>query len=288
MHRAAVQRVRVTEDDRALCGGGGAHARLERGLAREAGDGDELFPRDGGGRGALGVGRRRGELANLRHRRDGAPTRQAPASPSRRSAPRRRRAGRAPPSSGRSRCAASARRCPSASPLAPIVTRSGMPIEVRVLELHAGALVAVVPQDLDAARLERVVELLAPPSRPPPPCPSVTRCTWYGAIAHRPADAVVVVVLLDRRRHEARDADAVAAHDERLLAAASRRCTSRIPSPSSSTCVPRMKMWPAFDAAVRLKLPRPAVRGRRRPSSRGGSRRPRRAKSRAGSTFFRW
>ena len=105
VHRPSVERVWMAEHHGALGGGGGADARLERRLAGETGDRDELFPRDGRGGRSLRFGRRGREVANLRHRLT-LPTRRAPASPSRRSAPRPPRAERAPPSSGRSRSAA--------------------------------------------------------------------------------------------------------------------------------------------------------------------------------------
>ena len=89
--------------------------------------------------------------------------------------------------------------------------------EIRVLELHARALVAVVPEHLDAAPAERVVELLRRARARASSLPSVHECTWYGATLIGQRMPFVVVVLLDRRRDEARDADAVAAHHERLL-----------------------------------------------------------------------
>jgi hypothetical protein len=48
--------------------------------------------------------------------------------------------------------------------------------------------------------------------------------TWKGAIAGRPDDAALVVVLLDGGGHDARHADAVAAHLHHLgLAVSSRK-----------------------------------------------------------------
>ena len=124
----------------------------------------------------------------------------------------------------RPRAAPSARRSRAASARGPTVTRSGNADQVGVLELDARA----------ARRGRRA----APRCRPPraraqtrsavsrsvaSPTFTGTTCARERRERHRPDDAVVVVVLLDRRGHGARDADAVAAHLDRLLLRRRRR-----------------------------------------------------------------
>lgn len=89
--------------------------------------------------------------------------------------------------------------------------------EVAVLELDAGALLAVVEQDVEAGLAALVVDALGIRQLlfllgVDGDDDDLERCD--GA---RPDDALVIVVLLDGGGHRAADADAVAAHDERLL-----------------------------------------------------------------------
>ena len=92
--------------------------------------------------------------------------------------------------------------------------------QLRVLELHPGPVIAVVEDHVHAARNQVGIDLFG--------------ALHHGALgrdvqrrdAHRvgrhadgPDDAVVVVALFDDRLHGARDPDAVATHDRRLLLA---------------------------------------------------------------------
>src|SRR5690606_27475650 len=90
--------------------------------------------------------------------------------------------------------------------------------EVRVLEFDAGALVPVVDEGLQAGGGELLLEAR---HRVDHLLRGAELDDVYGVRRHRggPADAVVVVVLLDDRRHEPGDADAVATHDDGALVA---------------------------------------------------------------------
>src|ERR1017187_5029678 len=86
--------------------------------------------------------------------------------------------------------------------------------KVEVLELHAGALVAIVVENLDSRGLEALVE-------PVRRLEDMGVTLEHGDDAgerrerHRPDDSDVVVILLDGRRHRAAEAEPVAAHRER-------------------------------------------------------------------------
>src|SRR5882724_4402679 len=94
-----------------------------------------------------------------------------------------------------------------------------VPDQIGVLELHPGPLLAVVEEDVDAARLELVVQ--AHGGRPQTLVAPIDGHDGDGERGkrHRPDDAGVVVVLLDRGGDGARHADAVAAHLEHALRA---------------------------------------------------------------------
>src|SRR5262245_15214936 len=91
----------------------------------------------------------------------------------------------------------------------------GDPDQLGVRELHAGPLVAVVEQDVDARLPELLVEAL--------PCLRrgdvlrVQHCDHEleGSHVQRPDDSLLVVVPLHDRREAATDPDAVGAHDDR-------------------------------------------------------------------------
>src|ERR1039457_6850608 len=86
--------------------------------------------------------------------------------------------------------------------------------EVDVLELHAGALVTVVVEDLDARGLQFLVELVR--RREDRRVPLERRDdARIRRERHRPDDSDVVVMLLDRRRDRAAEAKPVASHRER-------------------------------------------------------------------------
>ena len=135
--------------------------------------------------------------------------------------------------------------------------------QVGVLELHARPLVAVVQSTSMPAPGELVVQLLGGAS---PTRASVTFTGddehLVGRQRHRPDDAVLVVVLLDGRGDDPVDADAVAAHDDRVLL---RRLVEELALQRLGVLVPSLKTWPTSMAcADRQRRCRTAGRDRRR------------------------
>ena len=109
---------------------------------------------------------------------------------------------------------------------------------------------------------------------------STTTWTSYGASAAGQTDPVLVVALLDERRHHARRADAVAAHDQRLLLSVlvEERRAERLR-------VARAELEDVADLDRRLELQRAAaVRDSGRPRPARAGRRSAASKSRPAST----
>src|SRR5580765_3758145 len=89
--------------------------------------------------------------------------------------------------------------------------------EVRVLELHAGALVAIVEQHVETRRSKLAVDLLAGTRLravlgPDRDQVHLERCNGPG-----PDDAIRVVALLDRPGSDPGGANPIRSHDDRLL-----------------------------------------------------------------------
>ena len=96
---------------------------------------------------------------------------------------------------------------------------SGAAQQVGVGELDAGRGVAVVEDDLEARRRQLVVEALGQGALRLVAGAHEHEVHGERRDARRPDDAPVVVVLFDGRGGDARQADAVAAHDDGLLLA---------------------------------------------------------------------
>ena len=107
VHRASVERMRMEQEYRAIRRGLSAHARLDRGLAREPVDHHRDLARKRDGRRHHRLRRRRRKIVSSRH---GGRLRLVSPSRARRCGRRRLRARRLRPSSDRARCAASPRR----------------------------------------------------------------------------------------------------------------------------------------------------------------------------------
>src|SRR5439155_23317956 len=123
-----------------------------------------------------------------------------------------------------------------------------VPDQIGVFEFHPRTLLAVVEQHVDAARFELIVQpdrgrpqsLVAPVDRHDDDVERRER--------HRPNDAGVVVVLLDRGGDRPRHADAVTAHLEdalRALGVEHRRVHRR------AVLRPELKHLPDLDAALK-------------------------------------
>src|SRR5438094_658336 len=88
------------------------------------------------------------------------------------------------------------------------------PDEIGVLELHPGALVPVVEEDLHAGGREVAVQLLRDLAHLRVLHLQRQQGEVQRSHAHRPANPIRVVVQLDRSRQDALDADAVAPHHD--------------------------------------------------------------------------
>ena len=149
---------------------------------------------------------------------------------------------------------------PSFRPRSPIVTRCGMPISSRSANMHAGPLVAIVEQDVDAGRAQLGVQLVGRRAhRVAASIADRARSPLRTAPSRGPDDAALVVVLLDRGGDDARDADAVAAHLHRAATGRFVEVSWR-PSPRNNGCR-SWKTWPTSMPRTISSVPLPSGDG---------------------------